>query len=68
MAATDTFPLVDRIIPGGLPKFLTEARAAGDSFETIAYRLRSEHDVTVGADTVRRWCTRVSEAEAVAAS
>lgn len=72
MAATDTFPLVDRLIPGGLPKFLLEARAAGESFETIAFRLRSEHDVTVGSETVRRWFPRaeaaIAEAEEVAAS
>lgn len=62
MPATDTYPLVDRIVTGGLPAFLTEAREAGESHETIAYRLRSEHDITVSAETVRKWCARVDSA------
>lgn len=58
VAPTDTFPLVDRLIPGGLADWLGTARDAGDSFETIAFRLRSEHDITVSSETVRGWCAR----------
>lgn len=61
MAATDTYPLVDRLVHGGLPAFLAAARSAGDSHETIAYRLRTEHDITVTAETVRKWCQRATE-------
>ena len=56
MAPTDTSKLVDRIIPGGLAAYLTEARADGDTFADIAFRLRSEHDIEVTQETVRRWC------------
>lgn len=58
MPATDTYPLVDRIVPGGLEKYLADARGAGESYETIAFSLRRDHDITVGAETVRRWCDR----------
>jgi intein-encoded DNA endonuclease-like protein len=64
MPPTDTFPLADRLVPGGLTAYLAAARDAGDSYETIAYRLRSEHDITVSAETARKWCNR-SESEAV---
>lgn len=64
MARTDTYPLVDRIVDGGLQAFLAAARSAGESFETIAFRLRSEHDITVSAETVRKWCDRTPEAKA----
>lgn len=65
MAATDTYPLVDRLVDGGLPAFLRAARLAGESHETIAYRLRTEHDITVTSETVRKWVTR-AETEATA--
>lgn len=68
MAATDTFPLIDRIVPGGLNAFLTAARAAGDSHETIAYKLRSEHSIEVSAETVRKWCLRLQPEPTEAAS
>lgn len=58
MARTDTFPLVDRLVPGGLTDFLAVARGEGQSHETIAFRLRSEHDITVSSETVRQWCKR----------
>ena len=63
MASTDTYPLVDRIVPGGLPPFLAAARERGESFETIAYRLRNEHGIAVTSETIRKWCGR-AEAEA----
>jgi len=60
-----TFPLVDRILDGQLAERLTEWRAAGDSYASIVYKLRSEHDVTVSIETVRRWL-KALDAEAVA--
>ena len=62
MAATDTFPLVDRLVEGGLAAFLAEARANGDSHETIAFRLRAEHDIAISSETVRKWCIRTEVA------
>lgn len=70
MPRNDSFPLVDRIVPGGLAAYLTAAREADDSYETIAYRLRSEHDIKVSGETARKWCKRVGadpDAEAVPA-
>lgn len=56
--AQDIFPLVDRLVPGGLAPMLEVARKAGKSHETIARELANDHDVTVSAETVRRWCAR----------
>lgn len=64
MPPTDTFPLADRLVPGGLAAFLASARAAGDSFETIAYKLRAEHDIPVSSETIRKWCARPDAASA----
>lgn len=61
MAATDTYPLVDRLIPGGLPSWLIAARDEGDSFEAIARRLATDHDITVSTETVRKWVARATE-------
>lgn len=55
---SDAFPLVDRILGGGLVQFLDDARAAGESHETIARRLSAEHAIDVTGETVRRWCAR----------
>lgn len=55
MARTSTFPLVDRILDGQLRQRLNEWRSAGDSFETMAFRLR-DLGFAVSASTVRRWC------------
>lgn len=56
MAPRDTSKLVDRLLPEGLTAFLAEGRANGDTFADLAYRLRSEHDIDVTQETVRRWC------------
>ena len=55
MAPTDTSKLVDRIIPGGLNAFLTDARDNGDTYADIVFTLRMEHQIEVTQDTVRRW-------------
>lgn len=57
MAPTDTSHLVDRIIPGGLDAFLAAARADGQTFANITFRLRTEHEIEVTQETVRRWCS-----------
>jgi len=53
---TSTYPLTDRLLDGKLEEFLRSARAAGESHETITYRLRSEHDIKTSKSTVYRWC------------
>lgn len=59
MGRRDTFPLVDRLVPGGLAAFLAAARAEPKrSHEDIAFDLATEHDIKVSAETVRRWCQR----------
>jgi hypothetical protein len=64
MAPTDTRPIIDRLLDGGLDKYLTDAREAGQSFATIAERLGTEHGVTVTAETVRNWTAKAKgEAE-----
>jgi hypothetical protein len=60
MAGTDTYPLVDRIVPGGLADYLTTARHEGASYESIAFDLRADHDITVSVETVRKWCLRAN--------
>ena len=64
--AQDLFPLVDRLVPGGLAPLLDTARKAGKSHETIARELAKAHDVNVSAETVRRWCARPAVPAAVA--
>jgi hypothetical protein len=56
MPPTDTYPLVDRIIPGGLAGWLQDAKSKDQSPAEMARRLHAEHDLTVSQDTVRRWC------------
>lgn len=61
MGRRDTFPLVDRLVPGGLTDYLRAARRDEPkrSHEGIAFELATEHDIKVSAETVRRWCQRV---------
>ena len=61
MGRRDTFPLVDRLVPGGLTDYLRAARCADPkrSHEDIAFELRTQHDIKVSTETVRRWCRRV---------
>ena len=56
MPSISPLPLVDRLIPGGLEKFLLDAREDGQSYRTIAARLRDEHDIPTTQQTVMAWC------------
>lgn len=56
MPSQPTLPLVDKIIPGGLEKYLYEAREQGQSYQAIRDRLIAEHDITVSQPTVISWC------------
>jgi len=63
MAPTDTSKLVDRIIPGGLAPYLATARDNGETYAQITFRLRTEHDIEVTQETVRRWVAALAEPE-----
>lgn len=49
------YPLIDRILDGGLAERLEADRAAGKSFFTMAAEFRSE-GFAVSPETVRSWC------------
>ena len=55
MARTSTYPLVDRALGGTLDTLLKEWREEGLSLADISYRLRSDHDIKVSANTIGRW-------------
>jgi intein-encoded DNA endonuclease-like protein len=55
MATRSSFGLVNRVAGGRLKRDLLRWRRAGDSYETIAYRLR-EKGIEVSRSTVHRWC------------
>lgn len=63
MARSSTYPLVDRILDGRLADLLTAWRNEGATFQDVAYRLRSEHDIKVSIATVQRWVEMVTESE-----
>ena len=55
MAGRSSFHLVDRILDGQLAEFLNEARANGQSFETIARDLYTQFDIEISSHAIRRW-------------
>lgn len=57
MSRGTTYPLVDRLLDGQLAEILSAWRDEGLSYETMARRLQSDHDVEVSTATVHRWCT-----------
>lgn len=56
-----TFDLHDRAIGGGLADWLRAQRAEGVAWNEIAYRLRTEHDLKVSVETLRRWFAGLEE-------
>jgi len=58
MPGRDMFALYDRLLKGTLIEVLSALKAEGLSANEIAYRIRSEHDVDVSHETVRRWLRR----------
>lgn len=63
--AADTYPLYDRLLDGKLGDVLLGWRDEGIKNPEIAYRLRSEHEIVVSTETVRRWLHKL-EKEAAA--
>lgn len=67
--ASTTLTLVDRILAGGLAEYLTDARAAGHSFERISKMLYEDHAIDVTGETVRKWSVELGvPSQATAAS
>ena len=56
MPGTELFPIIDRLIPGGLGAYLTAARANGESLRTIGQRLQDEHQLQITYTTIKKWC------------
>lgn len=50
-----TFELHDRAMGGGLADLLRAQRAQGTTWTEIAFRLRTEHNLKVSVETLRRW-------------
>jgi intein-encoded DNA endonuclease-like protein len=46
----------ETVVPG-LADCLAAWRHDGDTFTEIAWRLRTDHGITVSAETVRQWCS-----------
>lgn len=51
-----SIPLVDRILGGTLEAELSARRSNGDSYDSIARWLATEHDISTTSETVRMWC------------
>jgi hypothetical protein len=49
-------PLVERIVGGDLAGLLTAWRSEGLTLDQMAVRMRTQHDVAVTRETLRRWC------------
>lgn len=61
MPRPSNFDLYDRhVFKGHLARKLASWREQGDSYEDIAYRLRTEHGVNVTGVTVGRWLHRLN--------
>ncbi len=58
---TSTFPLVDRILKGQLAELLLGWQADDVALSEMAHRLRTEHDITVSVETIRRWLIRLNK-------
>jgi hypothetical protein len=50
------YPLIDRLLPGGLEARLRRQRAEGLSFEDMAKSLHVEETIVVSGELVRKWC------------
>ena len=52
------YDLVNRVVRGRLRTELVKRRERGDSFQAIAFWLRSIHGIEVSHETVRQWYLR----------
>lgn len=53
--ALSTRDAADRILDGDLAGWIARRRDNGDSYNEIAFALRTEHHITVTGETVRVW-------------
>lgn len=58
--------LTDRLLDGKLDTYLAERREKGDSYNEIAFTLRTDHGVSVTGETVRAWFLAAAETEPAA--
>lgn len=63
-----TFDLHDRAMGGGLAELLRSQRAAGITWTEIAFQLRTQHNLKVSVETLRRWHAGLEAADTKAAS
>lgn len=56
MPPASTFHLYDRIVGGDLGQRLAAWREEGETYDDIAFALRTDFDVKVSPSTVHRWC------------
>lgn len=56
MSRRQIFDLVDRALNGALLDVLRDGRSRGDSYETIARSLAVNHDLSLSAEQIRKWC------------
>lgn len=66
MARTSTYHLYDRLLDGQLGTLLLAWKAADETVEDMAFRLRAEHDIKVAVSTVHRWLAIAETPEAAA--
>lgn len=60
MAGRSSFTVYDSHVFGGrLARKLARWREQGESYEDIAFLLRTKHGVNVSSQTVRRWLRRL---------
>lgn len=57
MGAQSLRPLADRALGGKLASTLQAWKDEEVSFAEMAFRLRTQHDLSVSAETVRVWAT-----------
>lgn len=64
--ALSTREAADRTLDGNLAAWIAGRRERGDSYNEIAFSLRSEHDIAVTGETVRTWHLATTDPEAAA--
>lgn len=62
----NTLDLYDRILAGGLKPLLRQWKTEEVALDEQTHRLRTEHDVQVSRETVRRWQLALAEPDQAA--
>ena len=64
MAPTSRAQLIDRVLGGRLSEQMQAWRTAGLTYDEIAQAFRTDHDIKVSREWVRRWFDGEFEAKA----